>query len=365
MAQGNASDAAVRAGYAERLARLDKLRVTYDWSLRTVAPTDDPFDAGTWRPVLHDLEYTVALCRPDFQFRINRELVRGPEDKLITKQSKDSGRTDESSWVDGLRVRKVQMPDGYDHVTVYNTRFSVTGPIPFLTALEVFHTFDVQHSLLELWQAGLVRLVETTAAVHVVSGKVHLAELEPGDCTVTARLDRATLVPRELSLTIPHPDGKRGNIDWTMRVVKTQTINGAAMISEAVIALNNTINFADRTTVYHFRVNRLEPVPTLAKEQLRLAIPEREVIIVDEVKGFARHVGQDGTVLREEKWTPEERAAMIAGGHEAARLREQSLLRVEQRKTLFLYILAAAALATLVAGVWWWRRRSRLAKLHA
>lgn len=347
-AQDAASNEQVRARFLERLRRIDKMAITFSWSLHVCAPTIDVLDRSAWgEPKVHTI-YSVRLCRPHFHFS--------------TTKPDASTFIDESSWVDGMRIRKVGRPDGFVDVSLDKTRFSVTGPIPFLTPLEIFHSFDVQHSLAEMWEAGLLRLTGMEADRYFISGDVDLQQLTPGICSIEALIDAFSFVPEQLSVTLNTADG---TIEWRQTAVETRMVNGAAMISEAIITLKNNVSFRDRTTLYHFKVLDVDLLPQLRKDDLRVQIPKRGLSLVDEVGLVARRIGLDGTVLHEEKWTPEQRAADLAGARETARLRHENLARLEWRKTAFMIVLLAAAGITAVAGVLWWKRQALMSRPRA
>ncbi|MCG3128881.1 MAG: hypothetical protein CHACPFDD_03777 [Phycisphaerae bacterium] len=343
----------VTAALEQRLVRLNRLYVEYDWGEYTADASSDPFDQAQWRdaawaperqaPVLHCRAWVL---RPDFRLAWTGPL--------------HYHRDVQHSWIDGVHVNKTRdtQADRWS-VTIDRDRWMIGGGTPLRTCLELDQTCDLAENLVDaMRRAPIARVERATAGVIVSAGP--LSERSPWMLTATLDPTRDWL-PIEVRLAIRVPKANK-RIEWTLRTIESQVVAGSHAIREAVLAMRRPDEPNWRWQVYHYRAGAIRTEPTLTKASLKLAIPETNVLVVDEVNLFTRTVGTNGKTLHYEKWTPQERTAQLEAIKAAAAARDASARTLTLRRSAFYYITSAALVVTaVVVGVWRWRRHLAIA----
>ncbi|HMQ16811.1 MAG TPA: hypothetical protein PKC49_12640 [Phycisphaerae bacterium] len=315
---------------------LDRLRVEFEWRLYQLSEKRDPWESANWgEPLIYE-RYQATFIRPD-DVRLDAEFVKPPR------------ASDRGSWVDGVLTRASPSPDGTLHATIDKVRAYLTGPLPTLTPLEVFQTFDLPEDLFHLVARGALAVESESDAEVLLRGFVRTYDL-------SVRLDKhKDLMPLEIVARRAGP----GAAEMRLRTLQSVRAGGTHAISEAVIAERCGIVMPGKWQIRHYVAARVEVVPGLTKEQLRVRLPERGITLMDEINLVGRRISHAGVVEFEKSWTPEERADDIAGVQEGARLREESRIMLGKRRNA-LYGIVGGALAgvLIIAGLYLWRRRS-------
>ncbi|MBW7906924.1 MAG: hypothetical protein LC135_07340 [Phycisphaerae bacterium] len=322
--------------FQRRAAALDKLRVEFEWRLFQFSDRRDPWDAANWGEPLVFERYKAMFVRPD-SIRLEADFVKPPRG------------SEQASWLDGVLTRASPSPDGTLHATIDRARSNLTGPLPTLTPLEVFQTFDLPEDLFHLAGRGALSVESEDDAEVVMRGHVRNYDL-------SVRLDKQRdLMPLEV---LARRDGP-GSAEMRLRTLQSVRVGGTFAISEAVIAERCGIVMPGKWQVRHYVATRVEAAPELSKERLRVRLPDRGITLMDEIKLVGRRINHAGVVEFEKTWMPEERADDIAGVQQAARMREESkTLLKDRRRALVIIAGGAVAGVALVAGIYVWRRRS-------
>jgi hypothetical protein len=322
--------------FKRRAAALDRLRVEFEWRLFQFSDRRDPWEAANWGEPLVFERYRALFMRPD-SVRLDADFVKPPRG------------SQQGSWLDDVLTRASPSPDGTLHATIDRVRSYLTGPLPTLTPLEVFQTFDLPEDLFHLAGRGALTVESEDDSEVVLRGHVRNYDL-------SARLDKhRDLLPLEIVARRAGP----GAAEMRLRTLQSARVGGTFAISEAVIVERCGLVMPGKWQVRHYVATRVEAAPELSNEQLRVRLPDRGITLMDEIRLVARRINHAGVVEFEKTWTPEERADDIAGVQEGARLREESRILLGKRRSA-LYGIVGGALAgvLIIAGLYLWRRRS-------
>lgn len=335
--------------FLRRRAALEKVYVEYDW-LTCRCYHGDPFNPNNWDtrpfPESFNTRYRAWILRPHI-----RTSAVGPGFPEAEQNT---------SWLDGILTKKALAADGSSSVIINTDVLNFTGPIPFLTPLEILQTFDVKCDLFSLAENGALRVVEETAERVVLEGSVDLlcrAETQGPPRNVRVELDpQNNHVPSRVVVETNLPGHKAV---WEMRVVGTAAVGETTGISEAILVLTRTPDDLPWSTVYHFKADRYEVAPRLGRAEIEIPIPAAAVKLVDVTRGIRREVDATGKVIREERFTGEQYDQDRRAAGEAFQLREASVAELARRQRWFTWLVWLAGSATvLLFGAWLWKRRS-------
>jgi hypothetical protein len=337
-----ADDTAVGEGLRRRLAELDRLVLRFDWYECRAPLEKDPFDRSNWEadPFAHTLEFTAWVLRPHL-----RVVYRGP-----FKQ-----RHVEINWLDGIRTSKsFDEDDAQWDVQRDRNRYRFAGPIPWLTPLEMWQTFDMQESLLELLESGRLTAQDTSPGRVMLTGK-HLYP-PPRNWRLTAELDVSRgYLPVEV---VAELEVSGGGISWRMRTLEARSIGDGFAIDEAVVALSNTAVNREKWQIYHFKVRSMERLASMATSDIAIAVPATNVDLIDEINLVKRKVDAAGRVRHEKRYTEsewkQESEALAATARAAF---DAQAVRRARRQALIPIVVGSVAAVVLVGSVWIWRRR--------
>ena len=320
-----------------RQQQLGPMYVEIDWMGCPAPRGADPFDSANWQTtgerVLRE-SYRVWLARPDL--------------KVEVFQAHRPNETWVKNWINGQRFAKARRAGEPWSLSIDANRALVTGPVVFLTPLEM-QLFDIPLSLFELAEAGKLHVESETPDSIVLAGDPAYYRLP---ASLRATLDRTRgLMPLELRLT-----EASGKIDWTMRTVRSAPIGGTYAIQEAIIALSNSQVSPKYWQIYHFNARRIEARPMLTAKDLEIEMPTADFQLVDYIHGLVRVVDASGRVVHEEQRSPEEMQAAIEAYARARYTKEQE----ETRRTTAFWVIVASSVVVvaLIAGFWLWRQRS-------
>lgn len=321
---------------ASRRKAFDRCELEFEWYQCNALIKCDPFDSSKWGVDERALgfRYTARLLRPDYHLRFV-----GPA------KSQQAGV--ERAWVNGVYISKGMDDNGTWHVIRNRSWFSTTGPLPVITALEMWQTCDLREGLYEIASRGNLVPVRRRDGMLVAQADDVLPP--PQNWQLTVEFDeRNNYVPVDIQLGLRVPGGR---IQWHMKATDFATLNGVTIIARAVFAMSNSANSPNEWQIYQYKLLAARPVPTLTVQDLLPEIPSRNVVLLDDVDLVMRRVDQDGRLLEEQRWTPEERQRQLDGIREAVALRQEAADRVARRRSAAWIIAGAAALATLVAGI--------------
>ena len=268
----------------------------------------------------------------------------------------------ELSWVDGERRMATKAQNGHQHVLVDDDRLQVTWGYPLLTPF-LLNVFDVRATLADVSRMHATTIEAMNDGTVTLSGEVRVDGAEEVDAASDSSWDWPWRVTAHLNPARGHlPDlitaeldyrGKR--IRWNMRTEAALQDSGGWYIAKALIWMENNglpPGQRERWQIYAYEVEERTAKP-LTKAALVVPIPRSNATVVNELERTARTFGSSGTVMREQTWTAEERAAQMKTTLEAnnakLRLAEEN---AALRKRAFVAVIAGAGLVTLVLFAW-------------
>lgn len=328
-----------RAQFLEREQRLTGLHAKYRWFWGKAPRSADPFDRNTWivdDPTNVDSSIEAWIVRPHF--------------RVHERRGGESPKDLDTAWVDGKRTAKHHSADAWG-VTIDQNRRYVTGPIPFLTPLEL-QTFDLQESLFELVRSGALAITAEDAA-HVKLENGVTALRVPWKLRVTLN-KTYDLAPEEVEARL---DLDHGAILWRMRTTRFDPAGKTFVIGQAILAMNNENVDRTKWQTYLFDASTYQHESTLTVADLEVDLPTRNVMVVNEIDCYSEVVDGSGKVVDQRRWTPEERKIEIQQAADGWAQRQESIAALGRRRTLFGYSVSAAALLVIGLGVWAWKRR--------
>jgi hypothetical protein len=343
--QGQAvEEANIEAALRARARHLDKLLVEFDWSECRAPIESNPFDRQNWEldEMAHTARYEARILRPHYLLHFSSPFHR------------DSSR----NWVDGIRMSRGRNNDGTWSVARDRNRWLTVGGLPVLTALEMWQTFDIQQSILEMIERGELGVERTTPDEVVLSGdRVRQTPTVPPRWTVRAVFDPARgMLPLRISAVLKM-DGL-DDLEWEMATVGSVPLAEVHAIEEAILVLTNPNVERKKWQVYHYKVKSIWRDEGLTKQRLQIEIPRANVTVIDEVDLFARETDGRGKVVSYEQWTPEERARQIeAMQNTYQRWTESQRTIARRQRVLAVIVTSAAALALITLAGWIWHRR--------
>ncbi len=336
----------IKADYAARLKKLDRIQINYQFSFCRAPYNLNPFDRSTW--ILKDSPYfkidcVVQILRPNLSL-----VMRGYPGEIDTRSY---------SLIDGAITRKTLQGDQLWHIYRDRQHKTLAGPMPYLTPVEIFHTFDLQEDIAGILEHGTFDIESDTGDLTTLSGTY---VSPPGaNWRMNITLDRNRgLLPIELTAQLRHGSEE---VEWKMKTLRDFSIAGNRAIGEAVIALHNSKVMESYWSIYHYEVLTANAMPMLSKGDLEIAIPAAGVNILDEVGLYSKVVDKNGKVIQSTNWTKEQREADLKGLKEAESLRDEASARMQSRRTQFIAIIVVAvALTACLLGAWFWKRSSQL-----
>lgn len=336
----------------ERRAALDRIEIDFDWRRCQASRKDDPYAPQNWRKEgNHLFSCQMRLLYPHFQL----------DRRDVGERTSEAGI---HAWIDGKLTSIHPQSDGRDGVLVYPQTFNVYKGMPLLTPMEM-QVFDIQHSLVEIIEAGGFSARTSDDGLIVIDG---LCALRPyHEWQVTARLDpQRGLLPVELVAVLPIKNNTQ-KITWTQRTLASQPIGPVHAITEAITALfNEAVEMPEPVwQVYHCKVRRIERVPNLTKADLALQLPTRNFVLIDNVQGILREVDAQGATVYEEHRTAEDIRLIEEAKLNAMHGAEELTRTAQARARAFRYVLGGSVtLAVLVTGLLIWRRWSLTRHSH-
>ncbi|MBU0617565.1 MAG: hypothetical protein KKI02_07595 [Planctomycetes bacterium] len=337
-------EADIVAALRARTGHLDKLFVEFDWSECRAPIESDPFDRRNWEldEMAHTAQYEARILRPHYLLRFSSPFHRDVA----------------TNWVDDIRVSRGLNNDRTWSVTRDRDRWLTVGGLPVLTPLELWQTFDIQQSILEMIERGELALERATANEVVLSGdRVRRKSTMPPRWSVRAVLDPSRgMLPLRISAVL-EMDGIE-DIEWEMATVGSVLLAEVHAIEEAILVLTNRNVNRKKWQVYHYKVKGIRRDDSLTKQRLQIDIPRANVTVIDEVDLFVRETNGRGQVVSYERWTSEERAQQIEAMQNTHDRWMESQGTIAQRQRVLAVILAsAAAVALITLAGWVWHRR--------
>lgn len=263
---------------ADRLARLDKLRIEMTTESFTCPDGASPFDRALWNPV-HGFafEHRVVVVRPNL---LDEKLTDLPERGYVPVVS---------SVFDGAFVRRHVRPTRGGH-TLYavcegDVQAGVFRAVPLLQVLDI-HIQDSlipQLNLLRLFDEYDVTLVRDLPEIATYVASVNA----PGGGVWHYEFDlNAHGTPLRFKTVLDFNQGDALPATWEMFILETADVNGAEFPMESIVTIQNP-NVGNVTYgLHYFRVTSVTVDESLTAADVRIEPELRNALV--------RTTGQDG-----------------------------------------------------------------------
>ncbi|MFH1746830.1 MAG: hypothetical protein ABIG44_07265 [Planctomycetota bacterium] len=268
----------MRETVANRLARLDKLRIEMTTETFTCPDDASPFDRSLWNPG-HGFafEHRVAVVRPNL---LDEKLTDLPERGYVPVVS---------SVFDGTFVRRHVQPvrGGYTLYAVCegDVQAGVFRAAPLLQVLDIHihDSLNPQLNLLRLFDEYDVTLVRDLPefATYVVTVDM------PGSGVCHYEFDlNANGTPLRFKTVLDFNQNDLLPATWEMFILETADVNGAEFPMETIVTIDNPNVGGNTYGLHHFLVTSVAVDESLTAEDVRI-VPERRNAMI-------RTTGQDG-----------------------------------------------------------------------